>query len=78
MNLATQQAIFATNAFADAFPEIHTQLWNQFESEVPHKQRSGYYGADNVAYIRWLKEKKNPVFIRFAQQYIESRSGEKQ
>jgi hypothetical protein len=69
-NMSIQQAIFHTNSFAGDYPEKHTELWHQFEKEVPQAQRSGYYGADNVAYVKWLKEKKDPVYMQFVQQGV--------
>jgi hypothetical protein len=70
MNIAIQRAIFATNAFADAFPKEHIELWKRFENEVPYKDRSGVYGAENVAYIRWLTKIRHPLFVKFAQEHI--------
>ena len=64
------KAIFITNTFAAAHPEEHIRLWKQFEQEVPYSQRSGVYGADNLAYIRWLKKQKNPVVLKFLNEDI--------
>lgn len=50
------QAIFSTNQFAMTFPEQHVQYWSEFERMVPASKRSGYYGADSVAYINFLNE----------------------
>jgi hypothetical protein len=61
----TAKAIFITNTFAQAHPEEHTKLWQQFEKEVPFSKRSGAYGMDNVAYIRWLRTQNNPVAKEF-------------
>jgi hypothetical protein len=71
MDVKIQQCIFATNAFADAFPDEHISLWEQFEKEVPESKRSGYHGADNRAYINWLVLRKEPVFVQFAQGHIQ-------
>ncbi|QHW35786.1 hypothetical protein GZH47_33370 (plasmid) [Paenibacillus rhizovicinus] len=59
------QSIFITNAFASEFPAEHTGLWRQFEKEVPLKDRSGIYGSDNVAYVRWLKNQNHPAYEEF-------------
>lgn len=67
------QAIFMTNTFAKEYPDVHVQLWKEFEQAVPFSQRSGYYGADNVAYIRFLKQKKHPVFVNFFSNNVEAR-----
>jgi hypothetical protein len=74
MDMAIQQAIFITNAFADAYPDEHRRLWGEFEREVPHRERSGVYGKENVAYIKWLSQKKPPLFVQFIKTHIESRS----
>lgn len=63
------RAIFITNTFANAYPEEHIQLWNQFEREVPVNQRSGIYGADNLAYVRWLRKKQIPLVQEFFRNY---------
>jgi hypothetical protein len=68
------QSIFITNTFAQAHPEEHVQLWNQFEKEIPHNKRSGAYGADNVAYVRWLKGQNNSVVTEFLNGSIIQRS----
>jgi hypothetical protein len=68
--MTIDRAIFITNVFADANPEAHIKLWKQFEQEVPASKRSGHYGADNVAYINWLKKKNPPEFQQFIQQHI--------
>ncbi|WDI05018.1 hypothetical protein PUW25_25960 (plasmid) [Paenibacillus urinalis] len=70
MNFDVQRSIFATNAFASEFPEQHTQLWKEFEEKVPQVNRIGYYGADNVAYIGWLRSTKNALFNSFLQSNI--------
>lgn len=70
----TAQAIFITNTFAQAHPEEHTQLWAQFEKQVPFSKRTGMYGADNYAYVKWLKSQKNPVVVQFLQENIVQRS----
>ncbi|SFJ64162.1 hypothetical protein SAMN02799624_05324 [Paenibacillus sp. UNC496MF] len=70
MNIAIQRAIFATNAFADAFPEKHVELWKRFVNEVPPNKRGGVYGAENKAYIKWLTEIREPHFVMFAQEHI--------
>lgn len=70
MNSQAQRAIFMTNAFASEHPQEHTNLWYQFESETPHKERTGYYGADNVAYIKWLRDKRVPLFTQFLESNI--------
>jgi|GEM_PF-3237653 len=68
-----QRSIFATNAFASQYPEEHTALWHQFEEAVPQQKRSGYYGADNAAYVKWLRETKQPLFLSFLQASIEGK-----
>ena len=73
MTLNINQAIFMTNTFAEAHPKEHVQLWERFESEVPVNKRSGYYGADNVAYISYLRKKQDPTFLTFFNQSVESR-----
>jgi hypothetical protein len=70
------QSIFTTNAFASEFPTEHTRLWYEFESEVPLKDRSGVYGSDNVAYIKWLVQKKDPAFEEFQRGIIKRESKE--
>jgi hypothetical protein len=70
----TAQAIFITNTFAAAHPQEHVQLWSQFEKEVPYSKRSGAYGMDNLAYIRWLRQQSNPFVIEFLSNNILQRS----
>lgn len=67
------KAIFITNTFATANPELHRELWAQFEKEVPFPKRSGMYGADNVAYVRWLKAQKNEIVNGFLHENIIAR-----
>jgi hypothetical protein len=55
------KAIFITNTFAQAHPQEHINLWIQFEKEVPYSKRSGAFGTDNLAYVKWLKIQKNPT-----------------
>lgn len=61
----SSKAIFITNTFAQAHPQEHVKLWAQFEKEVPFSKRSGAYGMDNVAYVRWLRQQQDPVVIDF-------------
>lgn len=68
---ATAKAIFITNTFAGAYPKTHVELWAQFEKEVPVGQRSGAYGADNLAYVRWLKKQTHPLIRHFLQNDIQ-------
>jgi hypothetical protein len=68
--LTIDRAIFITNTFADAHPAQHKALWAKFEQEVPAAQRSGFYGSENLAYIKWLKKQNHPVFQRFANEHI--------
>lgn len=70
MQMTVDRAIFITNIFADYHPEKHVELWTQFEKEVPASKRSGVYGADNLAYVKWLKEKKNPIFMEFIKEHV--------
>lgn len=70
----TAQAIFITNTFASAHPQEHVELWTQFEKEVPYSKRSGAYGIDNAAYVRWLKQQGNPVVIEFLNNNIVQRT----
>ena len=65
------KAIFLTNIFASNHPQEHIQLWAQFEKEVPASKRTGVYGMENKAYISWLKETKNPVFLTFLQENMQ-------
>jgi len=74
MNPNIQRAIFVTNAFADACPQEHHRLWNIFEQEVSYEKRSGYYGADNLAYINWLNMNRPVAYMNFINGHIESRS----
>lgn len=62
---AVSRSIFITNTFAKAHPEEHIKLWEQFEKEVPFNKRSGAYGADNLAYIKWIRTQDNPVVKQF-------------
>lgn len=71
---AVAKSIFITNTFAGAHPEEHVRLWKQFEQEVPFSKRSGAYGADNIAYVRWLKQQNNPVIKTFLNNDIIQRS----
>lgn len=71
---ATSQAIFITNTFASAHPREHVELWTRFEKEVPFGKRSGAYGMDNVAYVRWLREQGNPVVSEFLNNNIVQRT----
>lgn len=73
MNLSINQAIFMTNTFAEANKEVHVNLWNDFERDVPVAQRSGYFGADNVAYIMYLRKRKEPLFFDFFSESLEGR-----
>lgn len=68
------KAIFVTNTFAQAHPKEHVSLWMQFEREVPFSKRSGAYGADNLAYMRWLRTQQNPIVSNFLAQDIVARS----
>ncbi len=68
------KSIFITNTFAAAHPQEHISLWNQFEKEVPAKERSGAYGADNMAYMRWLREQNNPTVNQFLKESIVNQS----
>lgn len=70
----TSKAIFITNTFAQAHPEDHVRLWHQFEKEVPFSKRSGAYGMDNVAYVRWLRQQQNPIATEFLANNIVQRS----
>lgn len=70
----TGKAIFITNTFAQAHPQEHIKLWAQFEKEVPFKERSGMYGADNQAYVKWLKQQNNPLIQSFLKDNLVSRS----
>lgn len=63
------RSIFITNTFANAHPEIHVELWNRFIQDVPKKERSGVYGADNLAYVKWLNTQNNPLVQEFLQTY---------
>jgi hypothetical protein len=71
MGLTIDRAIFITNTFAMAHPDLHTQLWGEFLAEVPASKRSGYFGADNIAYVQWLKKKQHPVFLEFIQDHVD-------
>lgn len=73
MNNSIHQAIFMTNTFAESNPQEHVKLWGEFEKEVPYAKRSGYFGADNVAYINYLRKIKAPAFITFFNQDVEGR-----
>lgn len=73
MTLNINQAIFMTNTFAEANPERHVELWEEFEQEVPVSKRSGYFGADNVAYIAFLRKKQDPTYLAFFNDSVESR-----
>lgn len=64
------KSIFITNTFAQAHPEEHIKLWAKFEEEVPYSQRSGAYGADNLSYIKWLKQQQNPIIKQFLATHI--------
>ncbi len=68
------KAIFITNTFAAAHPQEHITFWKQFEKEVPVKERSGAYGADNMAYIRWLRKQNNPLVNQFLKESIVNQS----
>ncbi|MED3625647.1 hypothetical protein P4478_00180 [Bacillus subtilis] len=67
---ASAKAIFVTNTFAQAHPEEHIKLWKQFENEVPVSKRSGAYGVENMAYVRWLKKLDNPIVREFLRESI--------
>ncbi|MCD7911081.1 hypothetical protein KC480_06015 [Bacillus velezensis] len=64
------KAIFVTNTFAQAHPEEHVKLWERFEQEVPASKRSGAYGIENIAYVKWLRELDNPVVRKFLKESI--------
>jgi hypothetical protein len=68
------KAIFVTNTFANAHPNEHVALWEQFEKEVPINERSGAYGVDNMAYIRWLRQQNNPIVNQFLKDNIIQKS----
>jgi len=72
MAMSIDRAIFLTNVFAQSHPDEHLQLWQQFEQEVPLKERTGAFGSDNLAYIGWLKKKQEPVFIGFVRNNIDT------
>ncbi|GIN55075.1 MULTISPECIES: hypothetical protein [Bacillus subtilis group] len=67
---ASAKAIFITNTFAQAHPEEHIKLWRQFEKEVPVSKRSGAYGVENMAYVRWLRDLNNQVVREFLKESI--------
>jgi hypothetical protein len=71
---STAKAIFITNTFAGAYPEEHTKLWKQFEKEVPFNKRSGAYGADNMAYMKWIRTQNNPTMNAFLKEDITQKS----
>ncbi len=66
-----QVCIFATNSFAKEYPDVHVELWEEFEKLIPPADRTGYYGADNVAYIKFLRKSNNPVFDNFYKNVLE-------
>lgn len=66
-----QRAIFLTNVLASADSYRHLELWNQFEREVPPSERTGYYGADNVAYIKWLKKHHSDFLTEFTNETLD-------
>lgn len=68
------QSIFMTNVFAERHPHEHVRLWKAFEEATPVGQRSGFFGADNVAYIAYLKKIKDPTFTAFFNADVEGRS----
>lgn len=68
------QAIFITNTFASAHPKEHVELWRQFEKEVPFSKRSGAYGIDNLAYVRWLRAQRHPLVKQFIDENVIMRS----
>ena len=49
------------------------QLWKEFEEDVEPSKRSGVFGADNLAYMKWLNEKKHDTFISLIDNSIVSR-----
>lgn len=67
---ASAKAIFITNTFAQAHPEEHLKLWKRFEQEVPFSKRSGAYGVENMAYVRWLRKQNNPTVNEFLKDSI--------
>jgi hypothetical protein len=71
---AISKSIFVTNTFAQAHPREHVVLWKQFEQEIPVKERSGVYGADNMAYIKWLRTQNNPIVNNFLKDNIVQKS----
>jgi hypothetical protein len=64
------RSIFITNTFAQLHPREHIFLWDMFQKQVPAAKRRGYYGAENVAYINWLKNRKDKVFVDFIHEEI--------
>ncbi len=68
--MTIDQAIFITNIFAESYPELHLKLWGNFQKEVPKSKRTGVFGADNLAYIKWLKKDENPVFLNFVKKDV--------
>lgn len=63
------RSIFITNTFANAYPQLHVELWKQFEQQVPVHERTGAYGADNLAYVRWLRKINHPTVNEFLKSY---------
>ncbi|RHW31867.1 hypothetical protein [Oceanobacillus profundus] len=71
--MTIEKAIFITNVFAHSYPDLHTQLWKEFEENVHQSKRSGVFGADKLAYMKWLNEKKHDTFISLIDNSIVSR-----
>lgn len=53
---------FLVNAFKDGYPEIHKREYEAFVKQVPQTVRKGYYGAEDLEYIKFLQQRNIQEF----------------
>jgi hypothetical protein len=64
MTIYPAAEIFLLNTFADLHPKLHVSLYANFLQQVPASSRNGYFGKDSKAYVDFLKQKKEPEFMK--------------
>lgn len=77
MDSRVPQAIFATNLFASRYPDEHVMQWGIYEKETSKEERSGYFGKENVNYIRFLMKKEHELFLEMTENDLQMMSFER-
>lgn len=65
------KVLFITSIFEQEYPEKHKELWLKFQKEVLTSRNKGVFGADKIAYVKWLKEIQEPTFIKFIKENVD-------